>query len=79
VLNFQWLFGGRYRDRTYDLSRVKGGYPPIRGHQIIKRFSEDIDIRIEPAKGSELRTGRNHNNAKELSPMTVATAANTIS
>jgi hypothetical protein len=26
----------------------------------MKRLSEDIDIRIEPPKGREVRTGRNH-------------------
>lgn len=37
-----------------------------KGFQIINRFSEDIDIRIEPPKERQVRTGRNHNKAKHI-------------
>jgi hypothetical protein len=39
---------------------LKGSTSLSKGFQIIKRFSEDIDIRIEPPKGRQVRTGRNH-------------------
>ncbi len=39
---------------------LKGGTSLSKGFQIIKRFSEDIDIRIEPPLGHDVKTGRNH-------------------
>ncbi len=40
---------------------LKGGTSLSKGYQIIHRFSEDIDIRIEPpAGGMVVKTGRNH-------------------
>jgi len=39
---------------------LKGGTSLSKGYQIIDRFSEDIDIRIEPPDGQEVKTGRNH-------------------
>ena|SRR5258708_6404360 len=38
---------------------LKGGTSLSKGFQIIKRFSEDIDIRIEPPPEREVKTGRN--------------------
>ena len=32
----------------------------MKGHGIIHRFSEDIDIRIEPPPELHVKTGRNH-------------------
>jgi Nucleotidyl transferase AbiEii toxin, Type IV TA system len=32
----------------------------VKGHGIIHRFSEDIDIRIEPPPELHVKTGRNH-------------------
>jgi hypothetical protein len=46
--------------------QLKGGTSLSKGYQIIDRFSEDIDIRIEPPSGSQLRTGKNHNKAKDV-------------
>jgi hypothetical protein len=40
---------------------LKGGTSLSKGFQIINRFSEDIDIRIEPPKDRNVKTGRNHN------------------
>lgn len=40
--------------------QLKGGTSLSKGHQIIGRFSEDIDILIEPPAGREVKTGRNH-------------------
>jgi hypothetical protein len=39
---------------------LKGGTSLSKGHQIINRFSEDIDIRIEPPPELHVKTGRNH-------------------
>ncbi len=39
---------------------LKGGTSLSKGFQIINRFSEDIDIRIEPPPGQDVKTGRNH-------------------
>jgi predicted nucleotidyltransferase component of viral defense system len=38
---------------------LKGGTSLSKGFQIINRFSEDIDIRIEPPPDREVKTGRN--------------------
>src|SRR3984885_15273019 len=38
---------------------LKGGTSLSKGFQIINRFSEDIDIRIEPPPGRDVKTGRN--------------------
>ena len=38
---------------------LKGGTSLSKGHQIIHRFSEDIDIRIEPPDGMDVKTGKN--------------------
>jgi hypothetical protein len=40
---------------------LKGGTSLSKGHQIIQRFSEDIDIRIEPPAELDVKTGRNQN------------------
>src|SRR3989338_1079222 len=39
---------------------LKGGTSLSKGHGIIHRFSEDIDIRIEPPAGIDVKTGKNH-------------------
>jgi hypothetical protein len=39
---------------------LKGGTSLSKGYQIIDRFSEDIDIRIEPPGDQDVKTGRNH-------------------
>src|SRR5882724_11632826 len=39
---------------------LKGGTSLSKGFQIIDRFSEDIDIRIEPPEDQDVKTGRNH-------------------
>lgn len=40
---------------------LKGGTSLSKGFGIIKRFSEDIDIRIEPPANMKVKTGRNDN------------------
>lgn len=39
---------------------LKGGTSLSKGYRIINRFSEDIDIRIEPPKAMDVKTGPNH-------------------
>ncbi|NCU31619.1 MAG: nucleotidyl transferase AbiEii/AbiGii toxin family protein [Candidatus Moranbacteria bacterium] len=39
---------------------LKGGTSLSKGYGIIHRFSEDIDIRIEPPDGMNVMTGKNH-------------------
>jgi Nucleotidyl transferase AbiEii toxin, Type IV TA system len=51
------LYGLQQLGLTFEL---KGGTSLSKGFQIINRFSEDIDIRIEPPKGRDVKTGRNH-------------------
>src|SRR6516165_2632598 len=61
----------------YDLQQqgftfqLKGGTSLSKGHKIINRFSEDIDILIEPPPGQDVKTGRNQN-----SPAHIKTRAN---
>lgn len=46
---------------------LKGGTSLSKGYQIIDRFSEDIDIRIEPDEsriGFKVYSGKNHDNSK---------------
>lgn len=41
--------------------QLKGGTSLSKGHQAINRFSEDIDILIEPPPGRDVKTRRNQN------------------
>jgi len=44
-----WIMHGLYGLQKLSLKfELKGGTSLSKGHQIINRFSEDIDIRIEP-------------------------------
>lgn len=51
------LYGLQQLHFTFEL---KGGTSLSKGFGIIHRFSEDIDIRIEPPKAMNVMTGRNH-------------------
>lgn len=51
------LYGLQQLGHTFQL---KGGTSLSKGHQIIGRFSEDIDILIEPPAGHNVKTGKNH-------------------
>src|SRR5450631_1867198 len=51
------LYGLQKLGLTFEL---KGGTSLSKGFQIIHRFSEDIDIRIEPPPELYVKTGRNH-------------------
>jgi hypothetical protein len=62
-----WIMHSLYGLQQLDLKfELKGGTSLSKGFQIINRFSEDIDIRIEPPKERQVRTGRNHNKAKDI-------------
>ena len=52
------LFGLQKLGMKFEL---KGGTSLSKGFGIIDRFSEDIDIRIEPPKDLQVKTGVNHN------------------
>ncbi|XFF02412.1 nucleotidyl transferase AbiEii/AbiGii toxin family protein (plasmid) [Bradyrhizobium guangxiense] len=41
--------------------QLKGGTSLSKGHQIINRFSEDIDILIQPFPDQDVKTGKNQN------------------
>jgi hypothetical protein len=53
------LYGLQALGMTFEL---KGGTSLSKGFQVIDRFSEDIDIRIEPPSDRDVKTG--HNQAK---------------
>jgi hypothetical protein len=45
---------------------LKGGTSLSKGFGVIHRFSEDIDIRIEPPKELDVKAGRNHDKAAHV-------------
>ena len=45
---------------------LKGGTSLSKGLGLIHRFSEDIDIRIEPPPELEVKTGRNHDKESHI-------------
>lgn len=51
------LYGLQRMNLIFEL---KGGTSLSKGYRIIHRFSEDIDIRIEPPADMDVKTGRNH-------------------
>ncbi len=55
------LWGLQQQGWTFEL---KGGTSLSKGHGIIERFSEDIDIRFEPPADRALKTGKNHDHDK---------------
>jgi hypothetical protein len=56
-----WIMHGLYGLQKLGLKfELKGGTSLSKGHRIINRFSEDIDIRIEPPPELHVKTGRNH-------------------
>jgi hypothetical protein len=46
--------------------QLKGGTSLSKGFQIINRFSEDIDIRIDPPAGRDVKTGRNQDSPAQV-------------
>ena len=50
--------------------QLKGGTSLSKGHHIIGRFSEDIDILIEPPAGRDVKTGKNQNSPAQIKTRT---------
>jgi Nucleotidyl transferase AbiEii toxin, Type IV TA system len=46
--------------------QLKGGTSLSKGFHLIQRFSEDIDLRIEPPAGHKVITGKNHNKPAQV-------------
>jgi Nucleotidyl transferase AbiEii toxin, Type IV TA system len=57
------LYGHQQLGYTFQL---KGGTSLSKGHRIINRFSEDIDILIEPPAGRDVKTGKNQNSSAQI-------------
>lgn len=56
-----WIMHSLYGLQQLGLTfQLKGGTSLSKGHGIINRFSEDIDILIEPPAGHDVKTGKNH-------------------
>src|SRR4051794_18951062 len=49
---------------------LKGGTSLSKGHRVIDRFSEDIDILIEPPADQDVKVGRNQNSAAQIKTRT---------
>jgi hypothetical protein len=49
---------------------LKGGTSLSKGHQIINRFSEDIDIFIEPPAAQDVKVGKNQNSRPQIKTRT---------
>jgi hypothetical protein len=62
-----WIMHCLYGLQQLGLSfALKGGTSLSKGFQIIDRFSEDIDIRIEPPRDHNVKTGPNHLKAAHI-------------
>jgi len=59
----QSLYGLQQLGLTFEL---KGGTSLSKGYGLISRFSEDIDIRIEPPADPPVMIGRNHDKAAHV-------------
>ncbi len=46
--------------------QLKGGTSLSKGFGIINRFSEDIDIKIDPLSGRDVKTGKNQDNPSQV-------------
>lgn len=57
------LYGLQQLRYTFQL---KGGTSLSKGHLIINRFSEDIDILIEPPPDRDVKTGKNQNSPAQI-------------
>ena len=57
------LYGLQQQDFKFQL---KGGTSLSKGHQIIGRFSEDIDVLVEPPPGRDVKTGKNQNSPTQI-------------
>lgn len=56
-----WIMHALYGLQRQGFSfELKGGTSLSKGYRVIERFSEDIDIRIEPPPELEVKCGKNH-------------------
>jgi predicted nucleotidyltransferase component of viral defense system len=62
-----WIMHCLYGLQKLDfIFQLKGGTSLSKGHGIISRFSEDIDILIEPPPERGVKTGRNQNKTAHI-------------
>ncbi len=62
-----WIMHCLYGLQQLNLSfELKGGTSLSKGFALINRFSEDIDIRIEPPKELDVKGGRNHSKPAQI-------------
>lgn len=62
-----WIMQSLYGLQQLRLAfELKGGTSLSKGYGLISRFSEDIDIRIEPPAEPPVMTGRNHDKAAHV-------------
>ena len=62
-----WIMHSLYGLQKLGLKfELKGGTSLSKGHQAIDRFSEDLDIRIEPPPGRDVKTGKNQNSPAQI-------------
>src|SRR6266403_5672288 len=62
-----WIMHSLYALQKLGLTfELKGGTSLSKGFKTIDRFSEDIDIRIEPPAGRDVKTGRNQLKAAHI-------------
>ena len=62
-----WIMHGLFglQQAGYDF-QLKGGTSLSKGHGLIHRFSEDIDIHISPPADLDLKTGKNHDKPQHV-------------
>jgi hypothetical protein len=62
-----WIMHSLYGLKSLGLSfELKGGTSLSKGYGLIHRFSEDIDIRIEPPSEMNIKTGPNHDKSTHV-------------
>jgi hypothetical protein len=62
-----WIMHSLYGLQQLGLKfELKGGTSLSKGHQVINRFLEDIDIRIEPPPELHVKIGRNHTKLRHV-------------
>jgi hypothetical protein len=62
-----WIMHSLYGLQQLGLTfQLKGGTSLSKGHKSIERFSEDIDILIEPPPERDVKRGPNHNKAAHI-------------
>ena len=66
-----WIMHCLYGLQQLDFKfQLKGGTSLSKGHRIINRFSEDIDILIEPPGRRDVKVGKNQNSPAQIKTRT---------